>query len=137
MASYNKFNCFVGDIGDKVHDLANDTIRLYLTNNTPNASTHSVKADLVGITEQNGYAVESVTNTWNEASGTGTLGGTDITWTASSGSFGPFKYVIMYNDTPTSPTNPLISFWDYGSEITVNNGESFTAQITTNLFTLF
>ncbi len=136
MTSYNKFETFIGDLGDKVHDLDADTIKLYLTNNAPSTSADSVKADLAGIAEQNGYAPADVTNTWVEASGTGTLDGTDITWTASGGSFGPFRYVVMYNDTPTSPADPLIAWWDYGSSITINDGETFKAQITTTLFTL-
>ena len=136
MASYVKFETFVGDLGDKVHDLDNDTIKLYLTNNTPSISADSVKADLAGITEENGYVPADVTNVWTEASGTGTLDGTDVTWTASGGSFGPFRYVVMYNDTPTSPADPLIAYWDYGSSITINDGESFRAQIPTDLFTL-
>ena len=136
MASYNKFETFVGDLGDKVHDLNADTIKLYLTNATPNVSTHAVKADLAGITEENGYAPADVTNTWVESGGTGTLDGTNVTWIASGGSFGPFRYVIMYNDTPTSPADPLIGYWDYGSGVTINDGESFVAQISTNLFTL-
>lgn len=136
MASYNKFETFVGAMGDKIHDLDLDTIKLYLTNNAPSASADSVKADLAGITEQNGYAPADVTNVWSEASGTGTLTGTTVVWTASGGSFGPFRYVVMYNDTPTSPADPLISWWDYGSEVTISAGETFTATVGANLFTL-
>ena len=50
----------------------------------------------------------------------------DVVWTAS-GSMGPFRYVVAYNDTPTSPADPLIEYWDYGSSITLASGETFTA----------
>ena len=136
MASYNKFECFVGDLGDKVHDLDANTLNVYLTNNAPSASGDSIKGDLVGITEQNGYAAADITNVWSETSGTGTLAGTDVVFTASGGSFGPFRYVVIYNDTSTSPADPLIAWWDYGSAITVNAGETFTVDFGVSILTV-
>ena len=140
MASYVKFQNFVEDLGAGVHDLraAGDTVRVYLSNTAPNVATHTVKADIAEIAGGNGYTLggEDVQNTYTETGGTATLDGTNIVWTASGGSFGPFRYAIMYNDTPTSPADPLIAYWDYGSSITVNDGETFTFNITTNLFTL-
>jgi hypothetical protein len=136
MATYIKFQQFVEDMGLKVHNLNTDTVKFYLTNTAPDVAADAVKADLAGITEENGYAAADVTNEYAQASGTATLDGTSVTWTASGGSFGPFRYVVMFNDTPSSPADPLISYWDYGSAITINDGESFTANIPTNLFTL-
>jgi hypothetical protein len=126
MAAYVKFQDFVEQLGKGIHDLNADTLMLYLTNNTPDVALDAVKADLAGITEQFGYAAADAINTYTEASGTGTLYCTDKVWTASGGSFGPFRYVVMYNDTPGSPVDPLIAYWDYGSSITVLTGETFT-----------
>ncbi|MBV6343499.1 choice-of-anchor Q domain-containing protein, partial [Candidatus Magnetobacterium casense] len=58
MATYVKFQDFVEQLCKGVHQLhaAGHTLNVYLTNTTPNVSTHAVKADLAGITEQNGYA---------------------------------------------------------------------------------
>lgn len=96
-----------------------------------------MKADLAEITNENGYtAPEDVTNTYSEASGTGTLAGTDITITASGGTVGPFQYVVLYNDTPTSPADPLIAWWDYGSAITLQDGESFTIDFGASIATI-
>ena len=127
MATYQKFETFVGDLGLKVHNLNTDTLECYLSNAAPDAALDSVKADLAEITIENGYTgPEDTTNTYSEASGTGTLAGTDITITASAGTIGPFRYVVLQNTTPTSPLDPLISWWDYGSAITLQDGESFT-----------
>ena len=36
-----------------------------------------------------------------------------------------FRYAVLYNDTPTSPADPLIGFWDSGATQTITNGNSF------------
>ena len=138
MASFVKFETFVGDLGDKVHDLDADTLRVYLTNATPSASADSVKADLAEITAQNGYSAggADVSAAWSESGGTGTLTATDVTFTASGGSFGPLRYAVLYNDTPTSPADPLIAYWDYGSSITVSDGESLEVDFGANVLTI-
>jgi hypothetical protein len=33
---------------------------------------------------------------------------------------------VLYNDTPTSPADPLVGWWDYGSSITLLDTETFT-----------
>ena len=124
MATFNKFQGFVGYLGLGALNLNTDTLKVYLTNNAPSASDDDVLTDLEGITAEHGYTAADTTNTYSEASGTGTLGATDVVWTATGGSFGPFRYVVLYDDTHAS--NVLIGWWDYGSSITVNTGESMT-----------
>lgn len=138
MASFNKFEQFVEDLGVKVHNLDADAIKVYLTNATPSTSADAVKADLAEITAENGYTAggADATATFSQTAGTGTLAGTDITWTASGGTIGPFRYAVLYNDTPTSPADPLIGWWDYGSSITLQNGESFTVDFGASIATI-
>lgn len=138
MATFNKFEVFTGNLGvGKVHDLNADTLEVYYSNAVPSVSADNVKADLAEITNQNGYAApEDTTNTAAEATGTLTVTGVDITTTASGGSFGPFQYVVYFNTTPASPLDPLIGWWDFGSALTVNDGESFTVDFGASVATL-
>ena len=136
MATFNKFQCFVGDLGDKVHDLDADTIKVYLTNATPDAAADSIKTDLAEITAENGYPSggTDIANIWVETAGTGTLTGTDVVFTASGGTFGPFRYAVIYNDTAASDN--LIAWWDYGSSITPSAAETFTVDFGASILTL-
>jgi len=140
MASFNKYNQFVEDFANKVHDLfgTNDTLKVLLSNTAPNPSTHQVKADATEISAGNGYSAGGVDtqNDGTRSSGTLSVTGVDLTITASGGSIGPFRYVILYNDTPTSPADPLIGWWDYGSPITLADGESFTVDFGSSMFTV-
>jgi len=138
MATFNKFETFVGDLGDKVHDLDADLIKVYLTNATPSTSADSIKTDLAEITAENGYTAggDDIQNAWAEASGTGTLTGVDVVITASGGTVGPFRYVVLYNDTPTSPADPLIAWWDYGSIVTLQDTETFTVDFGASVLTI-
>ena len=126
MAAFNKFNDFVEQLGLAKHNLNTDTLNIYLSNSVPSASADAIKTDLAEITNQNGYTAPVDTqNTWAESSGTATLTGTAITIT-ETGAVGPFQYVVLYNDTQTSPLDPLIGWCDYGSAISLANGETFT-----------
>lgn len=126
MASFNKFNRFVTDLALGVHNLDSGTIRVYLSNAVPSASADSVKADLAEIATGNGYAgAIDVSGVVTQNAGTMEFSCTDQTVTASGGTVGPFQYVVLYNDTPTSPADPLIGWWDYGSAVTLQSGESF------------
>jgi len=139
MAAFNKFEVFTENLAEKVHnfDAAADVVKVYLSNTAPLA-TNSVKADIAEIAAGNGYTAggEDTQNATSRSGGTTSVTGVDVTWTASGGSIGPFRYVILYNDTPAAPLDPLIAWWDYGSAVTLNAGESFTVDFGTSLFTL-
>jgi hypothetical protein len=128
MATFNKFEDFVEQLAKGVHQLhaAGHTLKVYLTNATPSASADAIKTDLAEITAENGYPSggTDIQNDLSETAGVATLTGTDVVFTASGGSFGPFRYVVLYNDT--AGDDNLIAWWDYGAAITVNTGETFT-----------
>jgi len=128
MASYNKFQAFVENLAEKVHNLGADTLKVMLTNTAP-VATNSVKADLTEIAAGSGYTAGGTTaaiSSSSQTSGTYKLVLADVVFTASGGSIGPFRYAVLYNDTPTAPADPLIGWWDYGSSITLLNGETLT-----------
>lgn len=142
MATFNKFNQFVEDVAKGVHNLSTTghTLKVMLTNVAP-VATNSVKADLTEISAGNGYTAGGTATTISSASqtsGTYKLVVTDVVFTASGGSIGPFRYAVVYNDTPTSPADPLCGWYDYGSSITLLNGETFTTDFdaTAGLLTL-
>jgi hypothetical protein len=138
MATFNKFNQFAEDLGSGVHNFlaAGHTLKVYLSNATPSASGDAVKTDLAEITNQNGYtAPVDIQNDMTETSGTATVTAVDVVITAS-GAVGPFQYAVIYNDTPTSPADPLIGWYDYGSAVTLANGETFTVNFGASLFTI-
>lgn len=119
-------------------NLNTDTFRAYLSNATPSASADDVKGDIAEITNQNGYtAPVDIQNAYSEASGTGTMTAVDVVITASGGTVGPFQYVVIYDDTVTSPVaDPLMCWFDYGSALTLQAGETFTIDFGSSLFTL-
>lgn len=140
MATYNKYEKFVEDMWNKVHDLfgTTDTCMIALTNTAPNLATHTVLADITEISAGNGYTAGG-TDAQNDSTRTGgtvTLTGVDVVFTASGGSMATFRYPVFYNTTPTSPADPLIAEWDYGSAVTLATGETFTVDFGANIHTV-
>ena len=103
-------------------------MKILLSNDGTIANTFTVKGDLTEISAGNGYTAggEDITNDTSRTGGTvDVTTAATVVWNAT-GSVGPFQYVVCYNDTPASPLDPLICWWDYGSGVTLSNGESFT-----------
>lgn len=129
LATITKYNQFVENLGKGVHNLNTDTIKIALTNTAPNVSTHTVRADITELSTGNGYTSGGGTvasTAYSQSSGTGKLSGNAVTFTASGGSIGPFRYAVFYDDTPTSPADPLIGYLDYGTNLTLTDGSTFT-----------
>jgi len=137
MASFVKYNQFSKDLSSKVHDLSSDALTIALSNTAPDAAADEVLADATLITEENGYSATALTSvTLSESSGTTSLSADDVTFTATAGGFGPFRYILFYNNTPSSPADPLIGYWDYGSSISVAEDESFVVDFGSAILTV-
>jgi hypothetical protein len=130
MAAATKFQIFVENVAEKVHNLAADALKIMLALTAP-VATNNVKADLTEIAAGNGYTAggTAVTITTSaHTTGTYTLAGNQVVFTAAGGAIANFRYPVLYNDTPTSPADPLIMFWDYGATVTLNDTETFTVK---------
>src|SRR5262245_30291969 len=140
MVAFVKFDDFNEQLllGKHLLGASDHVLKVCLTNTAPVSATNTVKADITEITAQFGYPAggTDIQNTVTQTGATSTVGGTDVTWTAAGGSFGPFRYVVLYNDTQTTPAKPLVGFYDYGSSISINDTESFTVDFGASVLSL-
>jgi hypothetical protein len=139
MAAFQKVNAFVAALAHGKHDLSSDTLKVLLTNTVPGTAA-AVRADLTEISDGNGYVsggnTASVTSS-DQTSGTYKLVLADpATFSASGGAIGPFRYAVLWNSSAAN--GDLIGYWDYGSSVTLADGESFTVDFspTTGVLTL-
>lgn len=139
MATFQLFHEFKKFLGDGTIDLDSHTFKAVLSNTDLDVAVADLYGDVTEIANGNGYTTGGITMTsvtWTETgSGTGVWrwGFADFTWTASAGSIGPFQYVYFYDDTPTSPADPLVGKLDRGSAVTIAAGDSFTVDVGANL----
>ena len=131
MATFNKVNDFVEALAEKVHNLGSDTLTVALSNTAPGSETsdptasgNGVLANVTEISYTNLSSRAITTSSSEESGGTYKLTLTDLVLTASGGSVGPFRYVYIYNDTATN--DEIIGYYDYGSSVTLNDGDTFT-----------
>ena len=139
MATYVKYQVFVEDLAEKVHNLGSDTLKVALTNTAPNVSTHAGLADITEISAGFGYTAggtQATISTSAQAAGTYKLVLADVVFTAAGGSMGTARYFVLYNDTSTG--DKLIAYWDYGTSFTLLTGETATldADVGTGVLTI-
>jgi hypothetical protein len=139
MAAFVGFNKFLDQVTEGVYNIGTDTLKIALTDTAPTAATDTVFDILVypAPAEAHGYTSNGETVTvasHGETGGTWTLGCTaDIVVTASGGAIGPFRYAVLYD---TAGVKGVIGYWDYGSSVTLADGETFTIAPNTSLLTL-
>ena len=133
MATWNKFNSWAKNMVT-VANLDTDQFTIALTNTAPVAA-NSVLADITEISYTNLTSRDITTTSSSQTGGVYTLVFQDLTLTAS-GSVPSFRYVVIYDNTPTSPLDPVVSWLDYGLSITMTNGETFTVDFTGAAITL-
>jgi hypothetical protein len=133
MSTYNKFNSFVEAVCEKVHNLGSDSLKIALTNVAPVAGNTKL-SDLTEISYTNLSSRGLTTSSSSQTGGTYTLVLSDLVLTASGGPVGPFRYIAIYNDTATN--DEVICWTDYGTAITLADGENITIHFGANLFSL-
>lgn len=126
MATYNKFQQYIEDVFEKVHDSDSDQFVIALTTNaSAPVATNSILGNLTTISYTNLSSRNVTTTSGEQTTGTYKLVLADLVLTAS-GAVATFRWVVLYNDTPTSPADPLVAYWDYASDVTLANTETFT-----------
>lgn len=135
MASYNKFQAWVENEAESAN-LATDQLVVALTAaaNAP-VATNSVLANLTQISYTNCSSRNVTTSSSGQTTGTYSLVVADLVLTASGGAVADFRYVVIYDDTPTSPADPLICWFDYGATVSLGDGETFTIDFGSSLYT--
>lgn len=131
MASFVKVNDFVVNAVHNM-DLESDQIAVALSNTAPGSESSNPTADgngIIGNVTEISYTNCSsrniTTTSSSQSSGTYKLVLADLTLTAS-GTVGPFRYIYIFDDTVATPADPIIGYYDYGTSITLNNGDTFT-----------
>ncbi len=126
MATGNKFNSFVSDLASKVHNFGSDAIYAMLSNASP-VATNTQRSQITEISAGNGYTAGGAQATLVSSSQVGgvySLILNDAIFMASGGNIGPYRYAVFYNFTNSGASYPLICWFDYGSNITITNGNS-------------
>jgi hypothetical protein len=126
MAVFNKFNQFVGDLAQKIHNLNSDTLKVMLSDVAP-VATNTIKSNITEIVAGNGYTSGGITAPFvsgNDTSGVYKLVLAAPSLTASGGNIAQFRYAVLYNSTTANGN--LIAWFDYGAEINLTNGNTFT-----------
>jgi len=123
MAGYNKFNCLVADMANKIHDLSANQLAVALTNSAP-VATNTILSNITEISYTNCSSRNITTTSSTQTGGTYSLILVDLVLTASGGTVGPFQYVVVYNTVPTNKN--LMAWFNYGGALTLNSGETLT-----------
>lgn len=136
MATYNKINSWLEYVHEGVINLATDQLTVALTAaaNAP-VATNTVLANLTEVAYTNLSSRNITTSSSSQTSGTYSIVLTDLVLTASGGSVATFRYVAIYDNTPTSPADPLICWYDYGGNVTLADTETFTIDFGSSLYT--
>lgn len=122
MATFTKFYAFTEAVAEKKHNLGSDTLKVALTNVAP-ALTNTQLLNITEISYTNLSSRTLTVSSSTQTTGTYKLVVADLVLTAS-GAVGPFRYVVIYNDTAAN--KDLINYYDYGSSISLVNTQTFT-----------
>jgi len=143
MATFTKINDFVEHVCEGAHALQSDNLRLALSATIPSGETSDPTADgnglLANVTQiaytnlaSDPTSRDITVNASSQTSGTYSLSLTDLTLTASGGAIAAFRYIYVFNEGTVVLTDPLIGLYDYGSALTLNDGESLTIDFGAN-----
>lgn len=123
--------------GDGPMDLLSDSIKatLHTATYTPNQSTNEVKADATNeLSTAGGYTALGqalASKTFTSSSLVTTFDAADVTW---SGTSITHRYLVGWDDTPTTPADPLIFYVDNGGDVTTSSTDLVYAWNASGIF---
>ncbi len=139
MVAFNKIDIFVEDLAEGVHDLDTDTLEVALTTEAQKpVVTDTILANITPIAYTNLSArTLTVDTSSQDPAGTYKLKMVDLILTAS-GAVATFRHVVIFNQGTAGKVDPLIMWYDHGSDVTLADGETFTVDFdgTNGWFTL-
>ena len=144
MPTWNTFDKFktASLNGVDTVDFDTDTLKIALITSTlaPNADTHDFWNDLstneVSGTNYTAGGEALTTKAVTEAAGTVTFDSDDVSWTQNAAGFSNARYAVLYKDTGTPATSPLILWLDFGADKGNTAGNLSIQMAGTGLFTL-
>lgn len=127
MANFTEVDVFSEDMANKIHDLNTDAFKWLFTNTAPTVGGTFLKSNVTEITGGTGYTTGGMTTTlsFSRTGQTTTVSGTSVVVTAT-GAVGPFRYLVLFNDTPASPLDPVVGYLDHGSAVTMAITDTYT-----------
>lgn len=143
MATLTIFDKALKNLGLGKFVFGTDTMKLMLSDTAPNVNTAEALADITEIAAGNGYSAGGATLASVTYTETGTntsiwelTSASPVTFTASGGAIAQFRYLVLYDATQSTPTKPLWGYLDYGSEVNLSTGQSFSVNVGANGWTL-
>lgn len=125
MATYNKIQQFVEDLGKGVHNLLTGALTVCLAS-VAIVATNATLSAVTQVAYTNLSTRVLTVSSFAQTTGTAKLTIADLVLTAAGGAVASFRYIGIYNDTPTSPADPMICWFDYGSALVLADGETLT-----------
>jgi hypothetical protein len=127
MVAFNKFDTFVADVANKAHNLGADTLKIMLTDVAP-IRGNQYRPNIAEIAVGNGYVAGGNAVAIASSAQVGgvykLIASVNTAFVAAGGAFAQFRYAVLYNDTASNKN--LIGWWDFGSEINLPDGNTFT-----------
>lgn len=140
-AAFNKINLFSQDLCRLTHDFHSGGLTYNgELSNTATVATNHLYSDISAneVASGGGYTTGGSASTMSDSSTTGveTVSAASITWTGSGGGMGPFRYVTMYTTSTAVVSKPLVCWFDYGTSISLNPGDTFQVSWASGFFTV-
>jgi hypothetical protein len=134
MATFTRPDVFSLNLSNKVYDLDSDTFRWTLSNTAPVLASTNLLSNITQISTGNGYTqmtdgaggLVATMSALSSSGQTTTMAQSANVVLTATGAVGPFQYLILVDDTPTSPLNPVVGWLNHGSAVTMANTDTYT-----------